>query len=265
MEPCNEGDCCAFEWSGWSNCCLNAQNQPRQVKWKGNKCTGEWVDESQACIDEDISIFGESNLAVCDAILNINKRFFTGFEEERVIISEVRELVNGNLVNRGFEDGFGMFISNGIYLIDGVQYELENVNGVQNWYVIGANGIRTKVEIEVFKYNNGLTTVYYYKFADRWFRWLNGNFVYTGTPPFFTTETNVVNSFANSNFVLSRPTSNAFTFTNSVNGGIPLFRPVNSVTNTEVVVRQPVVTEIVTDNGNVNSGLLNFNTMFNLN
>ena len=61
QESCNEGDCCEFEWSGWSNCCTNNQNKARQVKWKGNACTGEWLEEDQACIEEDMAKIEKMN------------------------------------------------------------------------------------------------------------------------------------------------------------------------------------------------------------
>ena len=116
---------------------MNGQNRARQIKWKGNACTGEWVEEDQNCVEADIDIFGE--LPTCDAILSINKQYFTGYEEQRVIISETLQTINGNTVNRGWDQGYGKFIEDGIYVIEGVTYELENVGGVQKWYRIGQN------------------------------------------------------------------------------------------------------------------------------
>ena len=68
----------------------------------------------------------------------------------------------------------------------------------------------------------------------------------------------------NSNYVFSQPVANQFTYTNSASV-IPFYRPVNGITETErIIVREPVVTEIVRDNGNINTGF-GFNTMFNTN
>ena len=35
---CDDGPCCDFEWSGWSNCCIDGAQQ-RRLRWKGNQCT----------------------------------------------------------------------------------------------------------------------------------------------------------------------------------------------------------------------------------
>jgi hypothetical protein len=274
---------------------MNGQNRARQIKWKGNACTGEWVEEDQNCVEADIDIFGE--LPTCDAILSINKQYFTGYEEQRVIISETLQTINGNTVNRGWDQGYGKFIEDGIYVIEGVTYELENVGGVQKWYRIGQNQVRSLVEVEVFEYNKGLNLMYYYKFGDRWYRWMNGKFAYTGTPPFYQSEVQYVNNNSfqqwngvtsnfggnfngnlvnnanfngqqwQTNYVMSNPTANQFTYTNGASS-IPFYRPVTSITE-PVVVREPVVTEIVVDNGNVNGNFNNgnfnfgFNSMFN--
>ena len=220
---------------------------------------------SSLCID----IFGV--LPTCDAILMINKQYFTGYEEQRVVISETLQTVNGNTIRRGWDESYGKYIENGIYIVEGVTYELENVNGVQRWYMIGENNVRTLVDVEIFEYNRGINTVFYYKFGDRWYRYMNGNFAYTGTPPFYQSETlNYVNNWNNgnwnwnSNYVFSQPVANQFTYTNSASA-IPFYRPVSGITETErIVVREPVVTEIITDNGNINTGF-GFNTMFNTN
>jgi len=115
--------------------------------------------------------------------------FKTGYTEieyveiERPIVwTQQREVINV-----GYDVNYGRLISQGLYSINGVTYELSYNGQEQVWLIVNADGSKSPVAVETYKYHNGMRNVYYYNFGGVWHQYLNNQFSYTQTPPFYTT------------------------------------------------------------------------------
>merc|ERR1712050_526459 len=66
----------------------------------------------------------------------------------------------------------------------------------QSWFILNADNTQTKIDVEMFKSNQGYSQVYYYRFGAIWYKYINNNFVYYGVspPPFYTGSASVTSS-----------------------------------------------------------------------
>lgn len=161
--PCDDGPCCEFEWSGWSNCCIEGAQQKR-LRWKGNECTGEWQKADEQCEPGTDT----TNLQQCTQLYNI------------------KESQNQNY---GYNIYYGRRIDEGYYTIGGKTYVLKNSGDQQSWFILNTDNTQTQIDVEIFLSNNGqFGHTYYYRFGNIWYKYINNNFAYYGTtsPPFYT-------------------------------------------------------------------------------
>lgn len=182
--PCDDGPCCDFEWSGWSNCCIDGSAQ-RRLRWKGNSCTGEWRKEDETC-DEGTN--QETTIQQCNAVYNIQQSYFTGYEQDTIEITDIR-VVGGRNSYTGQNVYYGRRIDDGMYTIGGQTYVLRNSGDSQVWYVLNADNTQTKIEVEMFESKTTYSgSTFYYRFgASSWYKYINNRFVYSATPPAFYT------------------------------------------------------------------------------
>merc|ERR1711881_375934 len=172
-----------MEWSGWSSvCCAHADQTARRVRIQANECTGVFQEKYKPCEILDIDVLG---LQTCQVLMG----FKTGYTEieyveiERPIVwTQQREVINV-----GYDVNYGRLISQGLYSINGVTYELSYNGQEQVWLIVNADGSKSPVAVETYKYHNGMRNVYYYNFGGVWHQYLNNQFSYTQTPPFYTT------------------------------------------------------------------------------
>jgi hypothetical protein len=109
-------------------------------------------------------------------------------------IIKVRDNVNNGNANvkqqtYGWNVYYGRRIDDGMYTIGGTTYVLKNSGDQQSWFILNADKTQTKVDVELFKSNSSLgQTVYYYRFGNIWYKYINHNFAYFGVtpPPFYT-------------------------------------------------------------------------------
>jgi len=188
---CDDGPCCDFEWSGWSNCCIDGSQQ-RRLRWKGNQCTGEWRKEDEACEDGSET----NNLQQCNNLYNIQQSYFTGYEQDTIEITDVKITGNNRVQQSGWNVYYGRRIDDGMYTIGGTTYVLKNSGDQQSWFMLNADNTQTKIDVEMFKSNQGYSQVYYYRFGTIWYKYINNNFVYYGVspPPFYTGSASVTTS-----------------------------------------------------------------------
>merc|ERR1719500_2265447 len=69
-EACQTGECCEYEWSGWTNCCIESSGLKKRLKFKGNQCTGEWLTEKEECSIESQKS-ADYNFQQCSSLLQL--------------------------------------------------------------------------------------------------------------------------------------------------------------------------------------------------
>lgn len=60
---CDMGDCCDFDWSGWTGCCRDQNNQNVKLRFRG-ACAGDEMDQLAKPCDNNIGTVPESCLVV---------------------------------------------------------------------------------------------------------------------------------------------------------------------------------------------------------
>lgn len=179
----DNGPCCDFEWSGWSNCCIDGSSQ-RRLRWKGNQCDGKWIKEDEKC-DEGTN--DPSTIQQCNSLYRIQQSYFTGYEQDTIEITDIR-VVGGRTSYTGHNVYYGRRIDDGQYMLDGQIYVLRNSGDNQVWYIVNADNTQTKIEVEMFESKTTHSgSTFYYRFGATWYKYINNQFVYSPTPPAFYT------------------------------------------------------------------------------
>jgi hypothetical protein len=72
---CDMGQCCEWDWSGWTNCCYgNVDNQPKNIRlrFRGNKCGSDWEVIQKTCEANPIANPANPQFISCDSIKQNN-------------------------------------------------------------------------------------------------------------------------------------------------------------------------------------------------
>lgn len=185
---CDDGPCCEFEWSGWSNCCIDNDNSQKRLRWKGNQCTGEWKSANEGCGATADSL---GKLQTCEALYSINRQYFSGSVDSNTMTIVKQDTTTWSNTQAGWNVMYGRQIANGYYTIGGQTYKLVSVGDEQTWYLVNLDGSEVVVDVEYYKYSQGqgYSTTHYYRFGSTWYKYINDNFAYYGsTPPFYVSK-----------------------------------------------------------------------------
>lgn len=167
--PCNEGACCDYPWSGWSNCCMEG-GERRRLKWRGFNAFNSAECNRNSKYEEDIEPCGtyqqekpDSMLAQCSSL--------------RARPSESKSWE--------YEYNYST-IYDGVYMTNnGYRYEV--ING--RWFRLSAFG--QKMEVSVSSAISQLDRAYIYKIGGIWYKFNNGRLyetTYTQESPRIVTD-----------------------------------------------------------------------------
>ena len=160
------GNCCEFEWSGWSNCCLEGTAR-KTVRWKGHQCDGKWENQELPC--GEVIESNVNTMKQCLEIYNIQQNYFTG-QKNAIEITEV-QTVGGRTTYTGQNIYYGRRLDDGMYTVGGKTYVLKNSGENQVWFISNGSS-QTKVEVETFESKTTHTgSTWYYKFEKNWYKY----------------------------------------------------------------------------------------------
>jgi hypothetical protein len=166
IRSCGMGECCEYDWSGWSNCCLTRNRQEKKIRWKGNCGTQEWS------IIEENCVYGEKAKGECNYMNKVN--VVTGDET----ITELHYQWRMGKTWYNVTKSYNRYPApvNGDYTINGVIYRLQD----GQWYIVSQGsqfGLNQLIEVETSQYSaNGIQERYFYKFAGQWYQFINNGF-----------------------------------------------------------------------------------------
>lgn len=190
----------------------------------------------------------------CNDLLNLNRQYVFGVTEQ-VIMGQSVENVIGNTIQIGYDVNYGRIIDDGTYIIEGVTYRLQNINGKQQWFRVNPDKTETRVTVEVYAFTKGVRPVYYYNFGGRWYTYMNGQFNYSRTPPFYQSST--VKTVSSIKPMPASPVTGTITYSppvsnNPIVNSAQVFKPVYTPTYQYPgsSVAQPTLTAVVGSQGN---------------
>lgn len=74
---CNMGQCCEWDWSGWTGCCLDSSKVERQnirLRFRGNNCGSDWEVKEKTCEHRPIPDPAQTDFPSCASITNNSER-----------------------------------------------------------------------------------------------------------------------------------------------------------------------------------------------
>jgi hypothetical protein len=180
IEPCGMGECCEYQWSGWSSCCRNKQQQPKKIRWKGNCGTHDWSVVEEPCNG------AEQAKTNCNYMHRVHESEHT--ETKYVELNYNWRMGNKWTTVTNYVSRYPAPVD-GDYTIGGVLYRLQQ----GKWYIVNFNGITDLIQVETNERDfNGIQQLYYYKFAGQWYQYINNGFQRTNYQPIKDKDTFVL-------------------------------------------------------------------------
>lgn len=68
---CDMGQCCEWDWSGWTGCCLDNQKNIR-LRFRGNQCGQKWEVRSKTCEMRPIPDAAQTDFPSCKSLTDRN-------------------------------------------------------------------------------------------------------------------------------------------------------------------------------------------------